>query len=161
MTTHAPYPVMDGTQPCRLSPEDWTPENPTKAGLQAAADVCKTACRFREDCLAFALTRPVLGVWGGMSDAQRRMERSKRGLTLAKDIWDDDSPIRTTSSSTSCSRGHERCPDNAYRDSKGYWQCRPCRRVTEARRNAERREANVVALIPVPRRSPEAVAVSA
>lgn len=46
-----------------------------------AKEVCY-GCIVREDCLAFGLDER-FGIWGGMSERERRILRRRRQLTLA------------------------------------------------------------------------------
>lgn len=157
-----PFPKMDGSQPCRYDPEAFTPDSTKNAESRETAKICRRSCPFVDACLDYALAHPVSGIWGGMTDSQRTEERRKRGIRLL-------SYVRASADSSSCTRGHLRTEQNAYKDIKGYWCCRPCRRDDEARRNAERRASGVpvrprrpkraplAEVIPMPRRSVDGV----
>jgi len=74
----APY--FDGTQLCaQTDPELFFPENAgeTNRTKRIVKQICGQ-CEFQVDCLEYALTHDVSGIWGGMSDSERRMMRRKR-----------------------------------------------------------------------------------
>ena len=83
MTAPAPYPPVDGTQPCAAEdPELYfltssSMDNVFK--LPRAVDTC-TGCPFRRPCLAYALTHDVHGVWGGTTRAERQRLRQAHGI---------------------------------------------------------------------------------
>jgi len=53
------------------------------ASHREAKAVCR-GCTVREDCLEYALVNgEKFGVWGGLSERERRRIRRKRGLTRA------------------------------------------------------------------------------
>jgi hypothetical protein len=74
----APYPPVDGRQPCAKDPEKWFP--PSGENAAEAKKACKP-CPFRESCLAYAIDYKVDGVWGGTSRAQRDIWRRVHGIT--------------------------------------------------------------------------------
>lgn len=80
----APYPPVDGTQPCAgEDPELFflTSSSMDKTyKLDRAIDTCRD-CPFRRPCLAYALTHAVTGIWGGTTRPQRVALRSKHGIT--------------------------------------------------------------------------------
>ena len=52
--------------------------NPARADLAAAKAVC-ARCPVQAECLQYALAAgPVQGVWGGMSEEERRLLRQRR-----------------------------------------------------------------------------------
>lgn len=68
---------------CRgVDPELFFPER--GASVREAKQVCR-GCVVREDCLDFALTNgEKFGIWGGMSERERRRMRRQRSLSLRK-----------------------------------------------------------------------------
>jgi WhiB family transcriptional regulator, redox-sensing transcriptional regulator len=62
---------------CRFTdPDLFFPVSASGAALKqvAAAKAVCAGCRVRSECLAFALaTRQVHGIWGGMSEEERRL----------------------------------------------------------------------------------------
>jgi len=61
-----------------VDPDLFFPER--GASTREAKDVCKD-CVVREECLEFAFEeREVFGIWGGMSERQRRRIRRQRAL---------------------------------------------------------------------------------
>jgi WhiB family redox-sensing transcriptional regulator len=73
-------PFFDGTQPCaQTDPELFFPENAGEANRtkRVVKQICGH-CEFRADCLEYALTHEVFGIWGGMLDSERRILRRKR-----------------------------------------------------------------------------------
>ena len=72
------YP-FDGTQPCMTTdPECWFPE--VGGSPKFAISLCHT-CDFETACLEWALSQPTdaPGVFGGMTERQRRRLRQERG----------------------------------------------------------------------------------
>jgi hypothetical protein len=62
------------------NPEDWADDG---AYEQNAADWCNTVCGIRDVCLRYALeTKEPIGVWGGMTAAQRRRLLRTQGKQL-------------------------------------------------------------------------------
>lgn len=83
MTT-APYPPVDGTQPCSITGDDGfitQPARPHTAALCAG-------CRFSAPCRAYALHHDVRGIWGGIDDAERRHLRDTAGIAEPTPISD-------------------------------------------------------------------------
>lgn len=81
--------------------------------LAEAKAVC-AACPVRDDCLEHALANNErFGLWGGLSDRERRQLRRGRGL-----------PARERRAA--CSKGHEYTDDNTYVTAGGYRRCRTC-----------------------------------
>ena len=55
----------------QYDPDDWFALNPM--GVDRAVTVCRTACPVIQECLVFALrTGQPVGVWGGVTDKERR-----------------------------------------------------------------------------------------
>lgn len=70
---------MDHANCKGLDPELFFPEK-LGPGLAPARKVCE-ACEVREACLEYALeVGERWGIWGGMSDKQRRTERRQRAV---------------------------------------------------------------------------------
>jgi WhiB family redox-sensing transcriptional regulator len=55
--------------------------SPTEAQLQSAKDIC-ALCPVREECLQYALSNDEqFGIWGGLSEEERRaLRRNQKGL---------------------------------------------------------------------------------
>lgn len=80
-----------------IVPEPWTehavcaqtdPEIffPSKGGGAAAAKRVCAVCPVTKECLEYSLAKGEQhGVWGGLSDRQRRAEAKRRGLKLSTD----------------------------------------------------------------------------
>lgn len=82
MTEPAPFPPVDGSQPCRdVDPELFFPKRSEPDFSEPAIATCRR-CPFLHECLAYALTNDVDGVWGGTTPAQRSALRDKHGITL-------------------------------------------------------------------------------
>lgn len=82
----APYPPIDGTQPCASEdPELFFTNSKNGAGAKStdhatlAIRLCRT-CPFRRPCLAYALTHLVEGVWGATTRYEREQMRNKHGI---------------------------------------------------------------------------------
>lgn len=79
------YPPFDGSQPCRtITPEVQKAFDGLVDPAQAYR-VCN-ACPFTRECLEYALTNDVSGIWGGTTDAERRRLRRVHGLPGARDL---------------------------------------------------------------------------
>lgn len=76
----APLPRYTGTEPCTRFPVDMffpgTARHPRDYSYPKA--VC-FSCRVRNECLAYALTNDVKGVWGGTTDKDRAVIRQAMG----------------------------------------------------------------------------------
>lgn len=86
-----PYPPIDGKQPCAtVDPDLFFPEDSWTTHYVAphAAAICRR-CPFLDDCLAYALTHNVTGIWGGTSHARRQQLRKQYGIT-AEPVHDLD-----------------------------------------------------------------------
>lgn len=102
---------------------------PTQGQDTRPAKAICSGCSAREACLDFALTnREKFGVWGGMSERERRDERKARGLT------EEARPVRTH-----CGRGHAMAGDNLYINGKGQRRCVACHRDATARSTRDRK----------------------
>lgn len=65
-----------------VDPDLFFPER--GASTREAKAVCK-GCQVREDCLEFALTNgEKFGIWGGLSERERRRIRRQRSLARAE-----------------------------------------------------------------------------
>ncbi len=54
------------------------------ASTRAAKSICRE-CRVREDCLEFAIsTGEKFGIWGGMSERERRRVRKERQIAASR-----------------------------------------------------------------------------
>lgn len=74
------YPDLTGSEPCRqVDPELFHPDPDNGVPLNQVKALCRP-CDVREQCLAYAITHDVSGVWGGTSEAQRRRIRRSRGI---------------------------------------------------------------------------------
>jgi WhiB family transcriptional regulator, redox-sensing transcriptional regulator len=82
--------------------------------LTAAKAIC-AACPSREPCLEYALANNErFGLWGGLSERERRRLRRDRGL-------------RAPERRVACSKGHEYTDESTYYVTPGgYRRCRTC-----------------------------------
>lgn len=77
-TEPAPYPEFDGTQVCaEHDPELFFPG---KGQSSRPARALCAECPFARECLAYALTHQVRGVWGGTSFKEREEIRAAHGI---------------------------------------------------------------------------------
>lgn len=78
MTTPAPYPAFDGTQPCAqpyVDPEWFFPgPGANNSDINTALTLCRR-CPFKDPCAAYALHHAVAGIWGATTTAQRQTWR--------------------------------------------------------------------------------------
>lgn len=90
MTSYPSYPGFDGTQACAVEPTLATvfTSPPGNASGGRAAALC-TGCRFLEDCRSYALTHDVRGIWGGLTDADRKASRTRAHLPEPRSITDE------------------------------------------------------------------------
>ena len=72
---------------CRgLSTGLFYPAQGGNAGSHAAKAVC-AACPIRTECLDYAIENGErFGIWGGMTEHDRRVERRRRGLSEGDDL---------------------------------------------------------------------------
>jgi hypothetical protein len=78
---------------------------PEKGGSTAEAKAVCNACPVKSQCLDYALeTAQRFGIWGGMSERERRREADRRGLPVPPDDVDDD-PIGPRTLRQHCERG--------------------------------------------------------
>ncbi len=67
-----------------IDPDLFFPER--GASTKEAKEACK-ACVVREECIEYALeTGQKFGIWGGMSERERRRMRRQRALSLAASV---------------------------------------------------------------------------
>lgn len=80
--------IQTGPARCRQDgahPEDWFPR-PGATGVEAKAKrVCNgwpttDPCQLRDACREYGIRNGVSGIWGGMSEDERKAERRKRGI---------------------------------------------------------------------------------
>ena len=95
------------------NPDAWFPpkEQPSQETREAARAMCE-GCPVIADCLAYALTSPVMehGIWGGMTEYDRRMLR--RGVGLSTRPANPIYPLCGTEAGAKVHerRGEKRCP---------------------------------------------------
>ncbi|MDN5768881.1 MAG: WhiB family transcriptional regulator [Humibacillus sp.] len=72
------YPNFDGTQACTNAPPAAARAYAGAAGAdpRPAQQLC-ASCRFRTECLSFALHTDTYGVWGGLTEDQREQLRTQ------------------------------------------------------------------------------------
>jgi hypothetical protein len=76
-TEGAPYPPVTGREPCIAEPDLFFPLGPGRSPeVERAKEMCGW-CHVRQQCLAYALTRDVKGIWGGATEADRQSMRRK------------------------------------------------------------------------------------
>ncbi len=88
--TMTSYPRFDGTQACATEPTlaaVFTAPAASEYDTRAAA-VC-TRCRFLEHCRSYALTHDVHGIWGGLTDEDRKVSRVRAHLPEPRSITDE------------------------------------------------------------------------
>lgn len=94
MTAPAPFPEFDGTQACAgadlqlFFPDTHAEE---EASLPTVRALCES-CSFYGDCLDYVLTHIVDGLWAGLTEEERRLERKRRHIT-AEPLTDDERPL--------------------------------------------------------------------
>lgn len=77
----APYPVLDGTQPClEVDPDLFFPEVGEGGSLITQTVAVCRVCPFIAECLAYALTHDVTGIWGGTTGLRRKQLRREYGI---------------------------------------------------------------------------------
>ncbi len=79
MTT---YPIPRGAHaPCEKRPEWHFPPMGSQAPqfVEAAKNVC-AGCPFLADCAEWGIRRERFGVWGGLTEDERQVIRSRRGI---------------------------------------------------------------------------------
>ncbi|AEI11847.1 WhiB family transcriptional regulator [Cellulomonas gilvus] len=98
-------PTLSAPPACSDDPELFFPASSLHvAQAEAAKRVC-AGCPARRDCLTFALTHAVHGIWGGTTEADRVRIQRAHGLpkrvawTGAPLVRDDDTTTTTDSTS--------------------------------------------------------------
>lgn len=101
------FPVLSVAPACAGDPELFFPPSVREVAQIAAAKRVCGGCSARRECLAFALTHAVHGVWGGTTEAERAALQREHGLPRrvawsgapASDTHDDSNPPSTDSTS--------------------------------------------------------------
>lgn len=71
-----------GTPACRgLDPEMFFPERGDHPTVRGAKEVC-AGCSVRAECAEYALHHEKIGIWGGLSERERRVIRRTRGIEV-------------------------------------------------------------------------------
>jgi hypothetical protein len=71
---------LDGTQHCRSAPvQMFFPATRADSGARKAKEIC-AGCPFQPDCLRYALTHDLHGVWGGATRSERIAYQRARGI---------------------------------------------------------------------------------
>ena len=82
---------------CRDYPTEWwyPPDNMKQSNINArkALDICRS-CPVIKQCLEYALANETHGIWGGLKEREREIERRKRGIRLT------DAALRSASNTT-------------------------------------------------------------
>lgn len=70
---------------CKGNPTEWwfpiVYNKETIATTKMAISICRQ-CPVRQECLSYALRNEGFGIWGGMTEREREVERRKRGIRL-------------------------------------------------------------------------------
>jgi WhiB family redox-sensing transcriptional regulator len=90
--SHAPADTGDWRDDaaCRVheDPDLWFPSGdsaPYRLQIHQAKTVCLTQCAVREECLAYALAERLdIGVWGGLSEGERRRLHRRKARVYAR-----------------------------------------------------------------------------
>jgi len=78
--TDVEIPTLSRRPPCALDPELFFPRSSRdEAQIATAKRVCGD-CPVRRECLSFALTHAVHGIWGGTTEAEREALQRAHGL---------------------------------------------------------------------------------
>lgn len=78
-----PYPNYDGSQVCaQIDPEIFFPEKNNGPLPPAKVKQFCAGCPFQVDCLAYALSNNVVGIWGGTTGLDRRHIRRRYAIPL-------------------------------------------------------------------------------
>jgi WhiB family redox-sensing transcriptional regulator len=80
----APYPPVTGREPCTtVDPDLFFPPGPGRSPevKRAQEEMCGR-CHVRQQCLAYALTHDVKGIWGGATEAERESMRRKNQISV-------------------------------------------------------------------------------
>jgi WhiB family redox-sensing transcriptional regulator len=76
-TEGVPYPPVTGREPCIAEPDLFFPLGPGRSPEVKRAQGMCDRCPVRQQCLAYALTHDVGGIWGGATEADRQSMRRK------------------------------------------------------------------------------------
>lgn len=98
---------IDDTAHCRqpdVNPEDWFPR-PGAIDSSTAAEAKRRCngwpstdpCPFRDPCREYGIRNGVSGIWGGLSENERKAERRRRGIVAQPVSTGAAYPIRTAS----------------------------------------------------------------
>jgi len=72
---------------CRGEPTDWwfpvVHDKATIANARQAIAICRQ-CPVVNQCLNYALRNEGFGIWGGMTEREREVERRRRNITLTQ-----------------------------------------------------------------------------
>lgn len=78
-------PPTDGN--CKGMPVDWFFPNPKQTRLNKENKQAIAACRscpVQKQCLEYALRYEHFGIWGGMTEAERRVQRSRMKISAQR-----------------------------------------------------------------------------
>lgn len=130
--TTTSYPRFDGTQACAAEPTlvaVFTSHAAGESDTRAAA-VC-AGCGFLEHCRSYALTHDVHGIWGGLTDEDRKVSRVRAHLPEPRSITDElDDLVRSWRSRTDQQAGTDAAGEDRVSDQEG----RPPRPSARARK---------------------------
>lgn len=87
MTSTAPYPAFNGSEPCRSNPNAWTPKDEASQVAEYAKNRCGP-CHVRDACLAWGLSNDEVGIYGGTTTAERQ-EITGRVRTIKQPLKSD------------------------------------------------------------------------
>lgn len=84
------YPRFDGTQACADPPREAAAAFAAVPGAdpEPAKALC-AGCAFLDACRAYALEQDVHGVWGGLTEEERRARRDQEGRPAPTSIGDE------------------------------------------------------------------------
>lgn len=72
---------------CKGNPTDWwfplVYDKETIATTKQAIAICGE-CPIKEPCLSYALRNEGFGIWGGMTEREREIERRRRNIILSE-----------------------------------------------------------------------------
>lgn len=79
--------AADEPLPCReLPPDVFFPEQGSNAGIGVIKTACGR-CPIQAACATWGLQHERHGIWGGLTEAERRRERRRRGIRLREPEW--------------------------------------------------------------------------
>ncbi|UJP39353.1 WhiB family transcriptional regulator [Cellulomonas palmilytica] len=93
------FPVLSEPASCVNDPELFFPASTRHVAQVAEAKRVCSGCPAQRDCLAFALTHAVHGIWGGTSEADRRAIQREHGLPV-RVAWSGGGPANDTTTTT-------------------------------------------------------------